>query len=347
MPESTITNAIEVQCRFVGMHRWKNAPDEYRYLRSYHRHEFHVTVKKFVHHDDRDEEFCHLKAKVAAWCEQSFGVESDKADGPCYMHDLSCEQMANQIAEQFDAYEVKVSEDGENAGIAYRSKIMLTPDRGSFTFDTPPDPVQAAPKGNAGVSGGFDVGFDLKKNPGDVVPVNKLVRTQPFIGIEAEGPAKGAPTLFIPGNRKWREVEDWIKSGLKLGMRNLYIGAGNQRGIMLDVIKGINDMDAKYSRRRFKGRADTSEWFNQIFIEFDASKDYKPALESLNRQRLHAGVVTILYLGEDVEWDFPDAKVDYMKWILGQTIVWQDPKHEDPAIKTDLSDPRFKTDVEI
>lgn len=55
---------IKVRTRFVGWHYWPDAPEPRAYLRSSHRHEFHVEVCAAVEHDDRDIEFHDLKDEV-------------------------------------------------------------------------------------------------------------------------------------------------------------------------------------------------------------------------------------------------------------------------------------------
>lgn len=56
-----MNSTIKVRARSVAFHRWDGAPERRRYLRSTHRHEFHVEVCARVEHDDRDIEFHDLK----------------------------------------------------------------------------------------------------------------------------------------------------------------------------------------------------------------------------------------------------------------------------------------------
>lgn len=57
---------IKVRHRFIGWHRWPDAPEHRGYLANAHRHEFHVEVCMRVNHPDREIEFHDLKENVAA-----------------------------------------------------------------------------------------------------------------------------------------------------------------------------------------------------------------------------------------------------------------------------------------
>ena len=101
--------------RFVGYHRWTSAPKELKYLRDYHRHQFHVELEVLVDHADRAVEFIQLKQLLDSylfihWCEERF--------------EDSCEMIAKAIRDEFTkhaylVYYVEVSEDGENGGRIY------------------------------------------------------------------------------------------------------------------------------------------------------------------------------------------------------------------------------------
>lgn len=96
--------SVFVNVRFEGFHSWPDAPAEVAFLRSPHRHEFHVTAVRAVTHDDRDVEIIMLKRAVQLYCDTNF-------KGP---HHMSCEMMARQLAETFSLERCAVSEDGEN-----------------------------------------------------------------------------------------------------------------------------------------------------------------------------------------------------------------------------------------
>ncbi len=111
---------ITCQYRFEAQHRWEGAPEEVDFLRTYHRHEFHVHVKVQVYHNDREMEFIQLKRNL----EEQTKLWVEQADG----HIRSCETTAEAIhLYVLDNYpppqpgsarlvEVLVLEDGENGG---------------------------------------------------------------------------------------------------------------------------------------------------------------------------------------------------------------------------------------
>jgi hypothetical protein len=109
------TTYVYCQTRVIGFHSWPNAPDEVKYLRNKHRHEFHIKVTVKVEHNDRDIEFITLRSAV----DRMF-------DGASAEHDFgakSCEMIAEDIIyfveadENYKIYSVEVSEDGENGAI--------------------------------------------------------------------------------------------------------------------------------------------------------------------------------------------------------------------------------------
>ncbi len=99
---------IVIQTSFPGFHFWKNAPDFCAYLRNVHRHVFHVRAEMEVTHDNRHIEFIDLKEKV----EDYIGVTYRNKEFP-----YSCEQIAYNLADNFNFDRVEVLEDNENGGI--------------------------------------------------------------------------------------------------------------------------------------------------------------------------------------------------------------------------------------
>lgn len=105
---------IKVRFQFEGEHCWPEAPDAVKFLRSVHRHMFHVTLIAEVKHDDRELEFIMVKRQLENW------VDDVKASWPKRM---SCEQIANSIGLQFMEWygrrvcSVEVSEDAENGAV--------------------------------------------------------------------------------------------------------------------------------------------------------------------------------------------------------------------------------------
>jgi 6-pyruvoyl-tetrahydropterin synthase len=107
--------------RFVGFHRWPDAPKEVAYLQANHRHEFRVKVLVEVQHNDRHVEFITLKDHTDKTINHlKLNERKDHWDN---VQSLSCEMMANRIASELHSfygyvvYSVEVSEDGENGAI--------------------------------------------------------------------------------------------------------------------------------------------------------------------------------------------------------------------------------------
>lgn len=114
---------VHASTRFAALHRWPDAPDSHAYLRTSHRHLFHVTVEVSVFHDDRDVEFIALKELVEDEIENLRDWSGPEAE-PMNVGTLSCENMANFFAERLvdhglDVKAVTVSEDGENGATLY------------------------------------------------------------------------------------------------------------------------------------------------------------------------------------------------------------------------------------
>lgn len=100
--------------RVVGFHNWPNAPFSSEFLKSKHRHEFHIKVIVNVVHNDRDIEFIRLREDV----DEMFA-------GGSPVHNFgskSCEMIAEDIksileTKEYKVHSVEVSEDGENGAI--------------------------------------------------------------------------------------------------------------------------------------------------------------------------------------------------------------------------------------
>ena len=112
---------VMVKARFVGFHRWPEAPGEVAFLRDLHRHEFHVEVAMEVEHDDRELEFFLVKNWLLANPLKDLNLINH--DGTDKRTNWSCEQMATYIGDQLrEKYgnrymQVGVYEDGENGGV--------------------------------------------------------------------------------------------------------------------------------------------------------------------------------------------------------------------------------------
>lgn len=114
---------IYIKNTFVGYHRWKDAPDEVKFLRAPHRHIFHVKTTIEVDHADRELEFFMVQRsiddiikswsadnKVPSWSEE------------CPTIDWSCETMATELLKELHKKYPRrmicdISEDDENGAV--------------------------------------------------------------------------------------------------------------------------------------------------------------------------------------------------------------------------------------
>jgi len=111
-----ITRSIEVTTRFIGFHKWEDAPEEVSFLRNLHRHEFRVSVEIEITHDDRELEF---------FIEQRYLKSLFEDEQNC--NNKSCEMIGQTVIDSFierygpnRSIKVNVSEDGENsANVVY------------------------------------------------------------------------------------------------------------------------------------------------------------------------------------------------------------------------------------
>jgi hypothetical protein len=87
------------------LHAWPSCPhEEVAYLRSSHRHVFHITAKKKVEGHDREIEFIMLKHQIEAFVKEL----------PFNLGSASCEDLASLLVGKFQLHSCEVSEDGEN-----------------------------------------------------------------------------------------------------------------------------------------------------------------------------------------------------------------------------------------
>ena len=112
------TNVI-VKLNIDGMHSWPDARKvfpEVGFLSDIHRHEFHVTLKKRVRHDDRDVEFIMFKRDVQDYLRNKYYREDYRSH---FFGAMSCEMIAKELLEYFDCTYVSVFEDNENGAEVY------------------------------------------------------------------------------------------------------------------------------------------------------------------------------------------------------------------------------------
>lgn len=128
----TITIHVVVRTQFEALHHWADAPDEVAFLRSPHRHIFHVEMRVPVGHDDRQVEFILLK-RCLDNCIQTLASEMDTSRWSCERWgrelvsvgwEVHSDGQVNIATEQSDNCVfvdcVFVSEDGENGAMVQR-----------------------------------------------------------------------------------------------------------------------------------------------------------------------------------------------------------------------------------
>lgn len=106
---------VWITTQFPAFHKWDNAPDVVRFLRSPHRHLFHVKIGVEVTHNDRDVEFFMLKQEVEEFIEENYWGKSNVG---------SCEMIAERLLTHFEAAFCEVSEDGENGARLEQGPIL-------------------------------------------------------------------------------------------------------------------------------------------------------------------------------------------------------------------------------
>jgi len=123
---------VIVKFTFEGIHHWIEAPEpdpkepiltDVRFLRTPHRHIFHVVAKKSVSHDDRDIEIIMLKRKM----ERHYSAHKIPFD----LGQMSCEMIAKQFLRVYKLDYCSVLEDGENGAEVYIEQKAIFQGSGS------------------------------------------------------------------------------------------------------------------------------------------------------------------------------------------------------------------------
>lgn len=97
-----------------GCHNFPAAREifpEVGFLADRHRHMFHITLASTVTHSDRDKEFIMLKRDIQQYVLDKY---YDMETRTCEFGAMSCEMLAEELLNEFDAQWVEVWEDREN-----------------------------------------------------------------------------------------------------------------------------------------------------------------------------------------------------------------------------------------
>lgn len=111
-----IKTTVIVRTQFPALHCWPGCPhDEVEFLRSTHRHVFHVEARAPVSHNNRQIEFIMLKTRLEEFFRHEGWWEGD-------LGAMSCEMICLALLEQFPQLRaVSVFEDNENGAEVVRS----------------------------------------------------------------------------------------------------------------------------------------------------------------------------------------------------------------------------------
>ena len=109
--------SIIINTAVEGFHSWPEAREvfpEAGFLADRHRHLFHIKAIKPVTHTDRDVEIIMFKREVENYIETTYGR-------PAEFGRKSCEDLCQELLNEFDLDEVHVLEDLENGAIVQRA----------------------------------------------------------------------------------------------------------------------------------------------------------------------------------------------------------------------------------
>ena len=109
--------STEVYCTLQvdGTHNWPGCPfNEVAYLRDPHRHMFHIKAYMPVTHSDRDTEFIVRKHQITDYLKGAYYNEDRRTH---VFGAMSCEMIAEELADQFNLSRCEVNEDNENGCI--------------------------------------------------------------------------------------------------------------------------------------------------------------------------------------------------------------------------------------
>lgn len=108
---STTSNKIIIRLQVEGTHQWKDCNiEEVNFLKSEHRHIFHIEAKKRVSHLDRDIEIIQFKRRIQEYLMNKYANNTLH----CYFGNMSCEMIAQELIDEFGLCSCAVLEDDEN-----------------------------------------------------------------------------------------------------------------------------------------------------------------------------------------------------------------------------------------
>ena len=137
-----------------------------------------------------------------------------------------------------------------------------------------------------------------------------------FKGVEVEGTDRGQETIFIPKNAKNRK--DFLYLAKSEGIKRLYFGAGNDRGIHDDVIPLLYCIPLYFS----------------IFLEITEELHLENIPQDILK-RINIVFVKIANI---------NSRIHAFKIETTKTVIWYDTK---PCVTTLLNDPIYEGDIEI
>lgn len=108
---------IVVKLQVEGMHRWLGCNIiEVMFLKSYHRHIFHIRCELAVIDLDREVEIIKLKREIQDYLKRNY---FDESLGMCDFKGMSCEQIGQDLLLAYNLHSCEVLEDNENGSITY------------------------------------------------------------------------------------------------------------------------------------------------------------------------------------------------------------------------------------
>lgn len=294
---------VYVGTKFEGFHRRKDAPGSVDFLRDFHRHLFGVKLVFPVTHGDRQVEFFTAKAELDEFLKAFAGWEN--------RFNYSCEQVAELILDRFPAaVQCLVNEDEENGAMVTRAP---TPGRVKAFIDT--------------IEKEIDRGEETP-------PPSKTTRTRPFYGVEAEGPFRGTPTLFVPAcctdlcvHAAVTKVKRRHREGKLPDVRHAYVGAGNVPGVTRSLLRALENAGIPA---------------RNVVVEVPRCDD--KVMQELTG--LEAFVVS--HHREDV---FPEggasARAHFWKVVSDTLVTWHQRDKMGMNYATSLDDPLFGQDTSV